>query len=124
MQWGRALDLGWTGIGWGGLERGALPSLPFFCASGCCSTCQFSSEAASGAGTAGELPASNTVTCLSVRIPLDLLCCFYWICFLKLPSLPLLHQQHSGLCCISKNCFLTLLGHQKPVLNSLALAIH
>lgn len=27
MEWGRALGLGWTGAGWGGLERGAFPSL-------------------------------------------------------------------------------------------------
>lgn len=47
-------------------------------------------------GHQGSCQLGCTVTCLSVRIPLDLLCCFYWICFLKLPPLPLLHQQHSA----------------------------
>lgn len=48
-------------------------------------------------GHQGSCQLGNTVTCLSIRIPLDLFCYFYFICFLKLPPLPLLHQQLAAL---------------------------
>lgn len=61
----------------------------------------FSLRLAQKLGHEGSCRLVNTVTWLSERIPLDPLCYFYLICFLKLPPLLLLHQQHSGLCCIS-----------------------